>query len=69
MKQSGLMLVVVGMLLMGSQPVYANDTFHTLGKKVVKVLHVSVHILEDVVDFTMAPVHAILNALGEPVEE
>ena len=63
-------VLVVGLLvLMGSQPVYADDTFHTLGKKVVRVVHVGVHVVEDVVDFAMAPIHAILNALGDPVTE
>lgn len=68
--KKGLVVLVFGvMLVVGSQPVYAEDTFHSLGKKAVKVLHLVVHIGEDVAKFAMAPIHAILNALGESVEE
>ena len=64
---------IVGVALVGmlacSQPVYAGTTAKDLLKKTVKIVHVVLDTTEDVLDYLIDPVHQLLNALGEPVED
>ena len=65
-------LLVMGIVvLMGSQPVYADDsvkhTAHGIFKTTVGVIHSILHVAETIVDYAMAPAHSILGALGADV--